>query len=64
MHLYTQTYVYFEFDSSVFRQIWGTAVGTKFDACIFMDQDETKFLETQVLKLLVWLRYIDDIFFI
>ena len=48
MHLYKQTYVYFEFDSSVFRQIWGTAVGTKFDACIFMDQDETKFLETQV----------------
>ena len=29
-----------------------------------MDQHETKFLETQILKPLVWLRYIDDILFI
>ena len=29
-----------------------------------MDQYKTKFLETQILKPLVWFRYIDDIFFI
>ena len=58
---------WFEFDSSVFQQISVTAVGTKFVqpyACIFMDQHKTKFLETQILKPLVWFRYIDDIFFI
>ena len=41
----------FEFDSSVFQQISGTAIGTKFAppyASIFMDQLETKFLETQI----------------
>ena len=32
--------------------------------CTFIDQHETKFLETQILKPLVWFRYIDDIFFI
>ena len=45
----------------------GTAIGTKFAPsyeCIFMDQLETKFLESQNLKPLVWFRYIDDIFFI
>ena len=58
---------FFEFDSKVFQQIAGTDIGTKFAppyACIFMDQLETKFLETQTLKPLVWFRYIDDIFFI
>ena len=58
---------FFEFDSKVFQQIVGTAIGTKFAppyACIFMDQLETKFLETQTFKPLVWFRYIDDIFFI
>ena len=58
---------FFEFDSKVFQQIAGTAIGTKFAppyACIFMDQLETKFLETQTFKPLVWFRYIDDIFFI
>ena len=29
-----------------------------------MDQLETKFLESQNLKPLVWFRYIDDIFFV
>ena len=28
-----------------------------------MDQYETEFLETQKHKLLVWFRYIDDVFF-
>ena len=46
----------FEFDSSVFQQILGTAIGTKFAplyACIFVDQHKIKFLETQILKPLV-----------
>ena len=64
MHLCKQTYIYFEFDNSVFQQISGTPAGTKFDVCIFTDQHEIKFLETQVLKSLVWFRYTDDIFFI
>ena len=58
---------YFEFDSNAFQQISGTPIGTKFaspNACIFMDQHETKFLETQILRPLVWFRYIDDSFFI
>ena len=58
---------YFEFDCSVFEQILGAAIGTKFvppHACIFMSQHETKFLGTQILKPLVWFHYIDDIFFI
>ena len=44
-----------------------TAIGTKFPpfyACIFMDELETRFLESQSLQPLVWFRYIDDIFFI
>ena len=58
---------YFEFDRSVYQQVSGTAIGTKFAppyVCIFMDRLENSFLETQSLKPLVWLRYIDDIFFI
>ena len=46
----------FEFDTNVYQQISGTAIGTKFAppyACIFMDQFETKFLENQNLKPLV-----------
>ena len=58
---------YFEFDRSVYQQVSGTAIGRKFTppyACIFMDRLENEFLNTQILKPLVWLRYIDDIFFI
>ena len=58
---------YFEFDTSVYLQVTGTAIGTKFAppyACIFMDRFQNSFLETQISKPLVWLRYIDDIFFI
>ena len=58
---------YFEFNSKVKQQISGTAIGTKFAhpyACIFMDEVETSFLETQKMKPLVWFRYIDDMFFI
>ena len=58
---------FFEFDSKVKQQISCTAIGTKFAppyACIFMDKVETDFLEMQTVKPLVWLRYIDDIFFV
>ena len=58
---------FFEFDTNVYQQISGTAIGTKFAlpyVCIFIDQLETKFLENQNLKPLVWFRYIDDILFI
>ena len=54
-------------DKSVYQQVSGTAIGTKFAppyACIFMDCLGNSFLETQTLKPLVWLCYINDIFFI
>ena len=58
---------YFEFNSDVYCQIFGTAMGTEFVppyACTFMDMVETEFLEQQEIKPWVWLRYIDDIFFV
>ena len=58
---------FFEFNSDTFQQISGTAIGTKCappHACIYMDQAEQKFLATQIDQPLIWLRYIDDIFFI
>ena len=58
---------YFEFSENVSQQISGTAIGTTFAppyACIYMEEVETGFLQTQRLKPLVWLRFIDDIFFI
>ena len=58
---------YFEFNGDIKKQISGTAIGPKFAppyACIFMDDLETIFLQAQSLQLLVWFRYIDDIFFI
>ena len=58
---------YFECNRSVYQQVSGTAIGTKFAspyACIFMHRFENSFLETQTLKPFVWLHYIDDIFFI
>ena len=57
---------YFEFGNKIKQQNSGTAIGTKFAppySCIFMSDLETKFLEGQQLQPLVWLRYIDDIFF-
>ena len=47
---------FLEFDTNVYQQISGTAIGTKFAppfGCIFMGQFETKFLENQNLKPLV-----------
>ena len=57
----------FEFDSKFYKQISGTAIGTKFAppyACIFMDHIEMEFLKTQDIKPCFWKRFIDDIFFI
>ena len=58
---------YFEFNEETKQQFSGTAIGTKLAppyACIFMDQVESELLKTQTHQLLVWFRYIDDIFFI
>ena len=43
------------------------AIGTKFAppyACIFINEMETSFFRTQQLQPFIWLRYIDDIFFL
>ena len=58
---------FFQFSDKVYQQISGTAIAAKFAppyACIFMDQVESKFLQTQNFQPLVWFRYIGDIFFI
>ena len=58
---------FFEFKREVKRQKSGTAIGAKFAppyACIFMDAVETEFLTSQYLQPFLWLRYIDDIFFV
>ena len=58
---------YFQFNGEVKHQISRTAIGTKFAptyASIFMDERETKFLDIQEFKPLVWFQYIDDVFFI
>ena len=57
----------FEFNSKFYKQISGTAIGTKFAppyACIFMDHVETELLKTQDMKPWFWKRFIEDIFFI
>ena len=44
-----------------------TTIGTKFAppfACICMDQAKQKILQAPNKKMLIWFRYIDDIFFI
>ena len=56
---------FFEFNGVVKRQKSGTAIGTKSAPpypCIFMD--EVEFLKSQELQPFLWLRYIDEIFFI
>ena len=58
---------FFEFNGEVKRQKSGTAIGAKFAppyAYIFVDEVETEFLKSQELQPFLWLRYIDDIFFI
>ena len=58
---------FFEFNNKIKQQISGIANGTKLAppyACIYMDKTETDCLKTQELQPFVWLRYIDNIFFI
>ena len=55
---------YFGFRSEMYRQIEGTAIGTKMAppyACIFMDGLEKDFLASLIYKPLWWKRFIDDI---
>ena len=49
----------------VYCQLVGTAMWTKMApsyANLFMDRFERGFLDSEPTRLLVWLRYIDDIF--
>lgn len=55
---------YFEFNEKMFKQIRGTAMGTKVApsfANLFMDTLETEFLAAEPIKPLIWKRFIDDI---
>ena len=55
---------YFDCNSCIKQQIPGTAIGTKSVppyACIFMDNLESTFLESENTKPWVWMKYIDDI---
>ena len=57
----------FEHDKSVFKQLRGTAIGTKMApsyAIIFMDSLEEDILSNSLLKPLVWCRYIDGTFMV
>ena len=58
---------YFKFPEKIYRQKLSTAIGTKFApayANIFMTQLEETLLNSWEDKPWVWLRYIDDVFFI
>ena len=58
---------FFEFDQKTFKQLRGTAVGTKFApryAILFMADLEEKVLNAFEEKPIIWWRYIDNIFFI
>ena len=58
---------YFEFNNKIYRQKLGTAIGTKFApayANLFMSGLEERLLEASADKPLVWMRFIDDVFFI
>ena len=58
---------YFEFNDRFYRQKLGTAIGTKFApayANLFMTRLEERLLEASPDKPLVWMRFIDDVFFI
>jgi hypothetical protein len=54
----------FEFNSQVYLQVAGTAIGTRMDptyAIIFMHMLETNILASATYKPLSWLRFIDDV---
>ena len=57
----------FEFDSKFYKQISGTAIGTKFAppyVCTLMNHTEMDFLKMKDIKPWFWKRFIDDVFFI
>ena len=58
---------YFEFNDRFYRQELGTAIGTKFapaSANLFMTGLEERLLKESVDTPIVWMRFIDDVFFI
>ena len=56
----------FQFDEKTFKQVRGTAIGTKFAPpyAILMAELGEKILSASEKKPMIWWRYIDDIFFI
>ena len=59
--------IFFEFNGGVKRQKRETVTGTKFVSpypCIFIYEIETEFIKSQKLQTFLWLRYIEDVFFI
>ena len=58
---------FFEFDQNTFKQVRGTAIGTKLAppyATLFMADLEEKTLNAFEEKPMIWWGYIDDIFFV
>ena len=59
---------FFEFETKIIQQISGKDIGIKFAApdaiCMFMVRRENDVLGSEIVKLWLWLRYIDDILFI
>ena len=58
---------YFEFNKRIYRQIQGTAMGTRMAssyANIFMEYVEMQVIDISPKKPTLWLRFIDDIFMI
>ena len=58
---------YFEFNDRFYRQEMGTAIGTKFApayANLFITRLEERLLEASPYEPLIWMRLIDDVFFI
>ena len=55
---------FFEFKTKIIQQISGTAIGAEFVppyACLFMDRIENDFLDSEIIKPWLSLRYIDHI---
>ena len=58
---------FFEFETKIIQQISRTAIGTTSAppyVCLFMDRIENDFVDSEIVKPWLYLRYIDDIFFI
>ena len=58
---------FFEVEIKIIQQIFGTAIETKFAppyARLFINIIENDFLHSEIVKPWLWLRYIDNIFFI